>query len=580
MARTRQRKKVRVAAESTSREVVLNNKMPNNKKKGGKATKSKQIVSNKKPLEDERKGGIAVGSTSVSVVSDEKAPRALEPNPQIAGKCPIPNSAPGEEAKTISEVQAIKGNKRKRTNEGVEENNSNKKDGTNDASSPHGKEKRGILNEKNEDEKPGKNLGGLIFMCNTKTKPDCFRYHVMGISASRKEFVMGIKPGLKLFLYDFDLKLLYGIYEASSSGGMKLEPAAFGGAFPAQVRFAVHRDCLPLPENIFKKAIKDNYDERTRKFKTELTSSQVKHLSSLFQPTPKLHSNGKSLVRGSEFVHVPAPAPKVLPTAILHTEENFRHHGSIKPGEDIIWVDKERKFSEHHVSSTDVPSQGPLFLTEQEYRNYGLRQGSDLLPTAVGGTVAVARAREPRNLEQEKDQLLRNPASTYNNVTLQQREVSRPDTFFLSEKEYRTYGLRGPREMQTEVSPMVSTNQAVEVAYNLYNESTTSLVNRYLSLPPTTTTPPARLHPPRNYLNSTSGSATHLGRIIPDEERSYTSYAPRELSEYNQRPLLTQASLEPSEYNQRYHLLGGETKYMSTTVSNRYSFGGPSVTRR
>ncbi|KAL2510592.1 DCD (Development and Cell Death) domain protein [Abeliophyllum distichum] len=577
MVAARNKKKGIVAAESTSEEVVSNKKIPKNKKKGGNA----QVVSDKKSVENKRKGANAVESASIVGVSNEKPPRALEPDPQIAGKSSIQNSAPGKEAGTVSEVQAIQSNKRKRTNEGVEEGNNDKKD-IKDASSHRGKEKRGIINEKNEDtkkrgEKSRKNLGGVIFMCNTKTKPDCFRYHVMGISASRKEFVMGIKPGLKLFLFDFDLKLLYGIYEASSAGGMKLEPAAFGGAFPAQVRFTVHRDCLPLPENIFKKAIKDNYDERTHKFRTELTTSQVKHLTSLFQPTPRLHSNGKSLVRGSEPTPLPMPAPNVLPTAILHTEEKFKRHGSSKPGEDIILFDQEKKFSEHHVSSTDVPPQKPLFLTEQEYRNYGLRQGSHLLPTAVGGTVGRTL---PGNLEQEQDRFQRNPASTNNNFTLQQREVSRPETFFPSEKEYRTYGLRGPREVSTEVSPMIRTNQAVEDAYNPYHESTTSLVNRYLSLPPMNVVSPAGLRPSINYPNSTGSAAVHLGRIIPDGERSFSSYAPRELSEYNQRPHLSHASREPSEYNQRYHLLGGETKTVPTTVSHRYSFGGPSVSRR
>lgn len=159
-------------------------------------------------------------------------------------------------------------------------------------------------------------LSGFIFMCNARTKPECYRNRVFGLPAGRREDVEKVKKGMKLFLFDFDMKLLYGVYVATSNGQMNLEPSAFGGRFPAQVSFAIHKECLPLRETAFKFAIRENYEGS--KFKAELTRRQVKDLLLLF---PAL--TAASVAPIPQAIRVPELADQLQPSVMLPPSQDL-----------------------------------------------------------------------------------------------------------------------------------------------------------------------------------------------------------------------------------------------------------------
>ncbi|CAI9090546.1 OLC1v1025345C1 [Oldenlandia corymbosa var. corymbosa] len=126
---------------------------------------------------------------------------------------------------------------------------------------------------------------GAIFMSNTATKRECFRRNILAFPSSRANFVKQIKKGLVLFLFENEKRQLFGVYRATSDGGMNISPHPFifqGKQLSWQVSFAPIWECDPLSENEFCGAIRDNY-YTPKKFNFGLSQKQVHRLLSLFE---------------------------------------------------------------------------------------------------------------------------------------------------------------------------------------------------------------------------------------------------------------------------------------------------------
>ncbi|KAJ6359865.1 hypothetical protein OIU77_003967 [Salix suchowensis] len=254
----------------------------------------------------------------------------------------------------------------------------------------------------------------------------------MGVTMNKKELILGVKPGLKLFLYDFDLKLMYGIYEASSSGGVKLEPKAFGGSFPVQVRFVVHKDCYPINESVFKKAIKDNYNEKN-KFKTELTVQQVRKLSALFQRVrgpvrspPIVNVRDRDQYAGARELRVHSDREAV--TGANYDARSY----------PVLSNVRDQRVEYREVGSTHRDETlHDLFMSEKDYRTYGLSgERRKLAPSLHDSSIL-----DPYSRDQEREHLLRQPYPIYRDKVPLQREAVPVDPFYLNQA-YNSGGIR------------------------------------------------------------------------------------------------------------------------------------------
>jgi len=105
----------------------------------------------------------------------------------------------------------------------------------------------GVLYE-TEERKETKVPNGYVFICSHGTERECFERKLFAMPMSNWNRVSQVKKGDILFLLNYQNNRLHGVFEATTDGTLNIEPYAFDGRFPAQVRVRRKMRCSSLDE--------------------------------------------------------------------------------------------------------------------------------------------------------------------------------------------------------------------------------------------------------------------------------------------------------------------------------------------
>jgi len=77
---------------------------------------------------------------------------------------------------------------------------------------------------------------GYVFACTNRTEEESFKRLLFGTNKVYAPGAMRVKKGDFLFLLNLDSDVLYGIFRAASHAQVNIEPEAWSGRYPYQVR--------------------------------------------------------------------------------------------------------------------------------------------------------------------------------------------------------------------------------------------------------------------------------------------------------------------------------------------------------
>jgi DNA modification methylase len=97
-----------------------------------------------------------------------------------------------------------------------------------------------------ESDRMASSLQGEILGCTNNTQEDCLKRLVFGTNKVYAPGIMKVKRGFYLFLINLDSDKTYGVFRAISNAGLNLDPEAWGGRYPYQVRIEPVHDIVCL----------------------------------------------------------------------------------------------------------------------------------------------------------------------------------------------------------------------------------------------------------------------------------------------------------------------------------------------
>lgn len=106
---------------------------------------------------------------------------------------------------------------------------------------------------------------GYVFICSHRTERECFERTLFAMPKSAWNWVSQVKKGDILFLLNYQSNRLHGVFEATTDGTLNIEPSAFDGRFPAQVRVRRKMRCPSLDEAALLPLIKRRWIKVSRR---------------------------------------------------------------------------------------------------------------------------------------------------------------------------------------------------------------------------------------------------------------------------------------------------------------------------